>query len=171
MYVPSIKKNLIYVFAITDNDMKFKFDKYKCHVKDVQDHYKVLAIRSRLGGLYTLDAIKGNHQALAASVILDVELWHQRYGHLNHNNLILLKKIRWLRVFLSLKMIILNVLHVHLENNTKMNFLTMKRQKYTELLELIHTDVCGPMQTRALGGAWYFLYFFMIDPCSHGLTS
>ena len=61
MYVPGIKKNLICVSAITDNDMKVEFDKYKCHVKDVQDHYKVIATGSRLGGLYKLDAIKGNH--------------------------------------------------------------------------------------------------------------
>ena len=78
MYVPGIKKNLISIFAITDNDMKVEFDKYKCHAKDAQDHYRVIAIGSRLGGLYKLDAIKGNHQALAASTISDVELWHQK---------------------------------------------------------------------------------------------
>jgi hypothetical protein len=34
---------------------------------------------------------------------------------------------------------------------------TEKIQTY--ILELIHTDVCGPMQTRSLGGASYFLIF------------
>ena len=34
-----------------------------------------------------------------------------------------------------------------------------EEKRQTELLELIHTDVCGPMQTRSLGGAWYFLIF------------
>ena len=33
MYVLGIKKNLIYVSTITDNDMKVEFDKYKFHVK------------------------------------------------------------------------------------------------------------------------------------------
>ena len=42
MYVQGIKKNIIYVYAITNNDMKVEFDKYKCHVKDVQDHYMVI---------------------------------------------------------------------------------------------------------------------------------
>ena len=28
-----------------------------------------------------------------------------------------------------------------------------------EILELVHTDVCGPMQTRSLGGAYYFIIF------------
>jgi transposase InsO family protein len=34
-----------------------------------------------------------------------------------------------------------------------------KEKRQTEILELIHTDVCGPMQTRSLGGASYFLIF------------
>jgi hypothetical protein len=28
-----------------------------------------------------------------------------------------------------------------------------------DILELVHTDLCGPMQTRSLGGAYYFLLF------------
>ena len=92
MYVPRIKKNIIYVSAITDNDMKVEFDKYKCHVKDVQDHYRVIAKGSRLDGLYKLDAIKGNHQALTSSTISNGELWYQRNGHLNHNDIMLLQK-------------------------------------------------------------------------------
>ena len=35
-----------------------------------------------------------------------------------------------------------------------------EEKRKTELLELIHTDVCGRMQTRSMGGAWYFLIFF-----------
>ena len=34
-----------------------------------------------------------------------------------------------------------------------------EEKRHTELLELIHTDQCGPMQTRSLGGAWYFPIF------------
>ena len=51
MYVPGIKKNLIYVYAITDNDIKVEFGKYKCHLKHFQDHYRVIATWSRIGGL------------------------------------------------------------------------------------------------------------------------
>ena len=42
MYVPSIKKNLIYVSTIIDQDLKVEFVKSQCVVKDIQDHYKVI---------------------------------------------------------------------------------------------------------------------------------
>ena len=32
-------------------------------------------------------------------------------------------------------------------------------RKERDILELVHTDVCGPMQTRSLGRAYYFLLF------------
>ena len=34
-----------------------------------------------------------------------------------------------------------------------------QEKRQTGMLELIHTDLCGPMQTRSLGGASYFLTF------------
>jgi len=36
-------------------------------------------------------------------------------------------------------------------------FLIHKEKRQREILELIHIDVCGHMQTRSLGGEWYFL--------------
>jgi hypothetical protein len=43
MYVPGIKKNLISVSTITDQDLKVEFLKSHCVVKDMQDHYKIVA--------------------------------------------------------------------------------------------------------------------------------
>ena len=41
------------------------------------------------------------------------------------------------------------------------------RRHASELLELVHTDVSGPMQTQLLGGALYFM--LSIDDCSRCL--
>ena len=37
-----------------------------------------------------------------------------------------------------------------------------RRKRY--ILERVHTDVCGSMHIRSLGGAYYFLFF--IDHCT-----
>ena len=38
-------------------------------------------------------------------------------------------------------------------------FLVHKEKQHIEIIELIHTDVCCPMQTISLGGTRYFLIF------------
>ena len=83
MYVHGIKKNMISISTITDNNLKVEFGKYKCLVKNIQDHYRVVATGYKIGGL-----TKSTHQALTSSVMSHVKLWHQRYGHLNLNNII-----------------------------------------------------------------------------------
>lgn len=37
-------------------------------------------------------------------------------------------------------------------------------RKEGDILELVHTDICGPMQTRSSGGTYYFL--LSIDDCT-----
>ena len=148
MYVPGIKKNLIYVSSVTNNDMKAKFDKYKCHVKDVQDHYMVIAKGSRLGGLYKLNAIKGNHQALTSSAISNVELWHERNGLLDHNDLMLLQKKSSVEGLRVIKDDHIECVACALRKQHRNEFPNHEEKRQIELLELIHTDVCGPMQTR-----------------------
>ena len=45
----------------------------------------------RVGGLYKLDVMKNGHQDFASTCMSNIELWHQRYGHLHHNDLMLLQ--------------------------------------------------------------------------------
>jgi len=68
LYVPGIKKNLIYVSAITDKNMKVEFMQYHCLVKDIQNHYKIIAKGTRIGTLYKLDVTKSNHHALTSTI-------------------------------------------------------------------------------------------------------
>jgi len=39
-----------------------------------------------------LDVTRESHQALASTTISTIDLSHQRYGHLNHKDLMLLQK-------------------------------------------------------------------------------
>ena len=107
--------------------MKVEFGKYKCHVKDVQYHYRVIEIGSKLGGLYKFDTIKGRHQALAYSTISNVELGHQMYGHLNHSDLMLLHKRSMVEVLHVIKDDHIECVACALGKQHKKNFLIMKR--------------------------------------------
>ena len=124
------------------------------HVKGVQNHYRVIVTGSKIGGLCKLDAIKGSHQSLASSAISNVELCHQSYGHLNHNGLMLLEKNSMVNEgLLVIKDYQIECVTCALGKQPRKKFPNHEEKRQTELLELIHTDVCGPMQIRSLGGA------------------
>jgi hypothetical protein len=164
VYVPGIKKFFIYVSTITDQDLKVEFFKNYCIVKDLLDHFKTIATGVRAGGLYKLDVTNKAHHALTSATMPTDILWHQRYGHINHPDLFLLQKKNTIEGLPMLKNenvvcdgCALGKMHID-------EFPSNPDKKKRDVLDLVHTDVCGPMQTRSLGGAFYFLLF--IDDCT-----
>jgi hypothetical protein len=89
--LPGSKKHLISVLAITYQGLKVEFLDC-CQVKDMQDHYKVLAEGITLGGLYNLGVTFQSHQAMLTTSVSTKEIWYLRYGHLNLKDLVLLKR-------------------------------------------------------------------------------
>ena len=49
----------------------------------------------------------------------------------------------------------------------RVSFKSYPPSRKTELLELVHSDLCGPMKTKTLGDVLYFVTF--IDDCSRKL--
>ena len=147
MYVPGIKKNLIYVSTITNNELKVDLCKYQCHIKDIRYHYMIVATGSRFGGFYKLDARKSTHHALTSSGISIEELWHQRYGHINHNDLMFLQNKSMVEWFYVIKKDHIECSACALGKQHRAEFLIHKEKIQTDLLELIHSELCGPIQT------------------------
>ena len=78
------------------------------------------------------------------------DLWHLRYGHLHMNGL----KI------LSDKGMIFDLCEGCIYGKQTRKFFPVgKAKRASHCLELIHADLCEPMQTKSLGGSIYFLLF------------
>ena len=159
MYVPGIKKNLIYVSTITDNNLTVEFGKLMCVVKDIKDHYRVISIGTRVGGLYKLDATMKLHVALTSTTMSTKELWHHMYGHLNYNDLMLLQRKTMVLGLPVMKNDNFPCEACALGKQHKEEFPIYTEKRQTYILELIHTNVCEPIETRLVGGASYFLIF------------
>jgi hypothetical protein len=69
VYVPRIKKKLIFVSTITDHDLKVEFFKNHCIVKDFFDYFKTVAMRVIERGLYKLDVTSKAHHALTSATM------------------------------------------------------------------------------------------------------
>jgi hypothetical protein len=85
-------------------------------------------------------------------------LWHER---LNHLNMASFKEFDAMVDGMNLKEV---PLHRICEGcikskHQKTSFPKDRATKVSQLLEIVHTDVCGPMKTTSHGGARYFLTF------------
>ena len=87
------------------------------------------------------------------------ELWHRRYGHLNEHDLVELQKKPMVEGLPELTSKELECEACALGKQHRDEFPVHAEKKQRELIELIHTDVYGLMQTMSIGGARYFLIF------------
>jgi hypothetical protein len=163
VYVPGVKKNLILVSTITDQNLKVEFFKNYSIVKDLLNHIQTVAIGVREGGLYKLDVTRKAHHALTSATMPTKILWHQRYGHINHPDLLLLQKKNMVEGLPMLKNEKFACDGCASGNMHRDEFPSNPDKKKRDVLDFVH-DVYGPMQTRSLGGAFYFLLF--IDDCT-----
>ena len=88
--------------------------------------------------------------------ITDIYLWNCRLGHINKNRINRLTKKKIFKVDDCESLTTCeSCLHGKM---TKSPF-TGKGERASDILGLVHTDVCGPMNTSARGGYDYFITF------------
>ena len=164
LYVPALTKNLLSVSELTRKGYTISFGQEKFVI--LNNEGTVLVSGKLNGKLYELDTAvlnKSLHFANSANVNdFSEEFWHQRYGHLNK------KSLRDLQSQDLVDGISFNIS----ENENKeacegclkgkqirQSFPKEQANRAAGLLDLIHTDVCGPMPTKSHGGNSYFVTF------------
>ena len=88
-------------------------------------------------------------------------LWHQRLGHMSERGLSTLIKKELITVSKDVALGPCNHCLFGKQHRVSFNCTSTKR---SELLSLVHSDVCGPLEVSSLGGNKYFLTF--IDDAS-----
>ncbi|MCO5612030.1 hypothetical protein L7F22_066292 [Adiantum nelumboides] len=165
LYVPGIKKNLLSVSALARLGLVVKFVDDRCTVHDLRFGDEIFASGILCRGLYKLTLYDKCGQNFANAVvdtkaISDAKLWHARFGHLNFASLLRLQK--------SVMVASLPPLEAPVKHVCEGCILgKMQRSKFPQdgsvratcRLQLVHSDVCGPMQTPSLGNYLYFVTF------------
>ena len=83
-------------------------------------------------------------------------LWHYRLGHIGVKRM---KKLHADGILESLDYESLDACEPCLMGKMTKTPFSGRMERATDLLEIIHTDVCGPMNIEARGGYRYFLTF------------
>ena len=113
--------------------------------------------------------IKGNlfylYLSESSCFIAQVEeiwLWHKRLCHVNSDNLVKIRKHKRLRGIPSLKKPDMGLCKNC--QTGKMGKTSFKSKNYhsEEVLELVHTDLCGPIGIESYSGDKFFNLFFVI---------
>nr|AMY96445.1 gag/pol protein [Momordica dioica] len=163
--VPLMKRNLISIACILEHIYTISFEVNEvfilckgiqiCHAPIVRGFYKLRPTRANvvlntthIHNLETQNKKQNNDSAMY--------LWHLRLGHINLNRIEKLHKDGLLE---QLEDFSLPPCESCLEGKMTKRPFTGKGLRASDLLELIHTDVCGPMSVKARGGYQYFLSF------------
>ena len=120
----------------------------------------VISKGDRIGMLY-LCPHNIDYSIFVASTDTGVALWHHRLGHMSEKGMQILHSRKLLP---DLKQVSLEFCENCVYGKQKrVRFLMVGKQKKSEKLELVHTDVWGPAQVQSLGGSRYYLLLLMMQ--------
>ncbi|MCO5564960.1 hypothetical protein L7F22_018630 [Adiantum nelumboides] len=115
-------------------------------------------------GLFVLDRYEKQIQVCIAETktqaMLDAELWHARFGHVGYGSLMTLQCHNMVNDLSLLEMPPTHVCEgCVLGKMLRFAFSQDGSVKGTRKLQLVHSDVCGPMRTPSVGNSLYFVTF------------
>ena len=161
LYVPKLACNLFSVRAAVSKGDFIKFGHSRCWIRDGNGHLHGMG--TLVDKLYQLDceAILSEAATLVnAQKDNNFDVWHFRLGHASEQ---CIKNMSYKKLATGIK----------LPKRAKLSFCEgciagkMKRKPFKAVgeirskrkLQLVHSDVCGPMPTDSIGGNKYFVTF------------
>lgn len=160
LLVPDLAYNLLSVTSASKRDKVTTFTEMRCEIRDSKS--KLIASGYREGSLYYLDQGGPVHQACSSSDHNSSKeaVWHRRLGHLGAQGMKALTKnkmvsgmdLEWKHESSFCESCVEGKSH-------RLPFQHSTGRRTNHPLELIHSDVCGKIGTRSLGGGEYFVTF------------
>ena len=164
LYVPNIQNNLFSLPAITDKGIPVSFNKNACEIiigckKVVKGH--------KYGKSFKLDVLSNYDLCQLAKSDTKPKLWHKHYGHLGYENLKMLKSKNMVNG-INVDVNKLPCKGCALGKQHRNSFPKTSDNLTKQLLETVHSDVCGLMNVDSIVGSNYFVTF--IDDFSRYTT-
>ena len=155
LFVPGLKVNLFSVQSAAKKNHVIQFGHSRCWLKTKLG--KLSATGTVINNLYYLDTISDNHYATVAR---DCDVWHKRLGHAS-SEILRRAHVDGLMLGADLSRVYVDFCEPCVKGKMpRKPFLSNASGiKTTRPLELVHSDLCGPMTTKSIGGSRYFLTF------------
>ncbi|CAJ2675758.1 unnamed protein product [Trifolium pratense] len=157
-YIPGLKTNLLSIGQIQQKNVTIIFKNDTCKLYH-DDRGLLFVSHMSANRMYTLNAAVITPKCLKVSKEDLSQLWHDRYAHLSIKGLNILAKKEMVKGLPSLDEV----------NERCVDCLTGKQHREAipkqavwragKVLELIHSDICGPINPTSNGGNRYFITF------------
>lgn len=157
LLVPDLKENLLSVGQLQEHGYCLVFEDNMCRIFEKKNKNQAIAeVKMERNRNFPLIF---NYNALKAEVEDQSWLWHKRYCHLNFQGLKLLKERNMVDGLPELQNEKNPCEGCIMGKHHKMPYPKGRSWRARKRLELIHTDICGPMKTHSLGQQRYFIIF------------
>ncbi|KAM1079184.1 hypothetical protein ACFX2B_013776 [Malus domestica] len=159
MLVPSLEENLLSVGQMMEHGYFLLFGDTIVEIYDDRTLSNLVVKVEMKNRSFPLLLKCLEEVARRASTFDSERLWHKRFGHLNMQSLRNLQKYEMVQGLPQLDDMNEVCEGCALGKQHRENFETGKAWRAEKPLELIHTDVCGPMKNASISGNKYFLTF------------
>ncbi|XP_075475725.1 uncharacterized protein LOC142510376 [Primulina tabacum] len=160
LHVEGLNSNLISISQLCDDNLHVKFNKHVCEVFDESNIYIMTGTRS-LDNCYQI----GEKLSCKRAQITELDLSHQKLGHVNFKTLKNLSKYEAVRGMPNLSSGIPYVCgECQKGRQTRVSHLVLATSGTTCCLELLHMDIIGPMEGESFGSKKYSfvcVYYFL----------
>lgn len=156
LFVPNLRSNLFSVAKVTDKGYKVTFDQNGATV--VNSKNETLVRAKRMENLYIINGSSETANVACAEENSWLGL-HEKFGHLNMKDL---KDLVNRECVFGVKTAgdeKLPTCEVCVQGKFSRIPFERSESVSSEVLELVHTDICGPMRTHSVSGSRYFVTF------------
>ena len=151
--MPALTKSLIFPGQLDDIGYHTVFGSQSWNIMKGS---MIIAKGVKCGSLYPMHVSSVNENVVAITELPSTSLWYCRLGHISRSGMENLTRFGYLPAlpYLNFPFCEFCVYGKHAKSSHK-----SLDKKQLQPLELVHSDVCGPMRTRSLGGGLYFITF------------
>lgn len=158
LYVPKLDENLLSVGQLLEHGYSLQFENQECRVFDSKRRV-VAVVKMTKSRSFPLSLNYEKNISLMAREEGDSCLWHKRLGHLNYNSITLLSQKNMVFGLPTIEKKHGVCEGCLLGKHHRQPFPKEGARRAKEILELVHTDVCGPMNTLSHAQNRYFILF------------
>ena len=158
-YIPELKNNLISLGQLQETGCSIMFQKGSCQIHDPEGGL-VADIKMSGNRMFQLKTKTSGDQTCFQSSIQDSSwLWHYRFGHLNFSGLKTLQLKKMVKGLPQIEAPSYVCEECVIAKQHRKSFPKESTWRANQVLQLVHSDICGAMNPTSNSNKRYFITF------------